>query len=151
MITEIFNEAEKILKEKNTFRPKYISRQDFTTLRFTLEDPVTCETIKEYKFAETEFRRLPYKEKCKFNRLIIEKNFDEEQYNKALKKNKKDLKKFQQLLNKTYFEVLESKSISKEQEDKFNKIIDVISEYFDLEDLGEARIVFEDEILEILK
>jgi len=151
-ITSALYEAMKAMKEKNIPAPRHITKNDFTTITFILEEPDNGKIVKEYKFNASEFKKLPYNKQRKYNNLPRTCYFDESQYNKALKDNKKRVEEYNNLLNETYKKILVNRGISKEQEDKFSDMMRVISDYVDFEDLEESDIFdLEDEILQILK
>jgi hypothetical protein len=160
MITKYKLEAEEKLTKNGIINGKHISKRDFTILKFELIDPISKELLKSYQYTLTDFYNLDFEVRKNLTTLNKSEEFNEKEYQKAQKQERKLSTKYQQEFDIIYNELLEKNNISSKIYAKFNDMVYLIENNFtSLSDNFsdgysnsiKAQIEFEDEILEILK
>jgi F0F1-type ATP synthase alpha subunit len=155
-MTLIQEQTNKILEEKNIFPMKYTDKSDFTEIIFSLIDPISEKELSTYSFKLSDFNNLEYKEKKRYSKLEKKTIFDETEYLKECKKQKQMSIIYQKEYDKLYDELLKKNNISKDINEKLKKIMDIISDEFELTfnghtDENKAIIEFEQDIINVLK
>jgi hypothetical protein len=154
-ITSVERETQISLQVKGIPKNEYVDERDFTTLTFSVKDPVTGETLKEYSFKESEFNEKSYEDKKKFKNLEKISIFDEKAYKKESKKQSKIKETYLIEFENTYHELLEEKGITEQIHSMFEGIMNTVKDNFDFDGFGgdstEYQIIFEEEIIDTIK
>ena len=154
-ITSVERDTQISLQVKGIPESEYVNENDFTTLTFSVKDPVTGETLKEYTFKASEFNEKSYEDKKKFKNLDRTLIFDEKVFKKETKKQSKIRDTYLIEFENTYHELLEEKGITQQIHSMFEGIMDTVKDDFDFDGFGgdstEYQINFEEEIIDTIK
>jgi len=149
----IEKEVKNILEAQGIYQPKEISKDDYATLIFKVQCPITGEVIKNYEFTRSNYYKLALYVQKRLQKLASEESFDEKAYNQANLGIPEKIKKYNSVFEKTYNEVIEEKGITKKDIEKANNIIEAIILYaIDREDINdECFFIIEKTIIKEVK
>jgi len=132
----ISEKIQKRLEEMNVENYKYVPKSQFTTVIFSVKDPISKKILVEYVYNEQEFKNMSFKEKAPFKSLPKTLEFNEKAYLDECKRQEKIKEIYELKYKEVESEILKEENISKNAQKRVDGLMEIFSDYVDLNDIN---------------